>query len=367
MRVLLTNNTLTVRGGAEAFVRDLARALQRRGHRVMAYTSDPAAQPRLLENDPVPVATDLERLPLRPDVIHAQHHLDAMTALAALPGVPAIYHCHGAVWRECPPLHPRIHRYAAVTPTLAERLSVEYALAPERVRVVPNGVDLERFAVPARPPRATGPVTILCVARLIEQKGLVHLLDACRELERRGVDFVCDVVGGPEEPLYTTYHLELKRRHRRLGLARRVRFAGAQPLAEVLERMRRADLFVLPCVIAADGSRDITPNALIEAMAMGLPVVSTAIGGVPEIVEHGVSGLVVPPADASALADALEALVRDPQRSAALGAAARLRVEAKFDSAVNVRRYAELFAGVARAPRGVPARVRVELSREPGD
>ncbi len=157
MRVLLTNNTLTVRGGAEAFVRDLARALQRRGHRVMAYTSDPAAQPRLLENDPVPVATDLERLPLRPDVIHAQHHLDAVTALAALPGVPAIYHCHGAVWRECPPLHPRIHRYAAVTPTLAERLSVEYALAPERVRVVPNGVDLERFAgvrtPPARPAR----------------------------------------------------------------------------------------------------------------------------------------------------------------------------------------------------------------------
>jgi glycosyltransferase involved in cell wall biosynthesis len=192
MRVLVTNNTLMVRGGAEAFVRDLARALQRRGHRVMAYTTDPAAQPRLLENDPIPVVTDLERLPLRPDVIHAQHHLDAMTALAALPGVPAIYHCHGAVWRECPPLHPRIHRYAAVTPTLAERLSVEYGLAPERVRVVPNGVDLERFAGIRRP--AARPARVLFYSHR-------HLpgsptFDAVREAAvTRGLAF--DAVGRP--------------------------------------------------------------------------------------------------------------------------------------------------------------------------
>jgi glycosyltransferase involved in cell wall biosynthesis len=146
-----------------------------------------------------------------------------------------------------------------------------------------------------------------------------------------------------------------------------VRFIGARPLADVLDRMRHADLFVLPCVIASDGSRDITPNALIEAMAMGLPVVSTAIGGVPEIVEDGVSGLIVPPGDAAALAGALEALIRDPERSAALGAAARRRVETKFDSATNARCYVELFAGAIGAPREMPAAIPAMLARASGD
>ena len=97
MRVLITNNCLDARGGAESFVKDLARGLQRLGHSVLAYTSDPTQQERLLDNDVVPVATDLEHLPFVPDVIHAQHHLDAMSALASVLGAPAIYQCHGAV------------------------------------------------------------------------------------------------------------------------------------------------------------------------------------------------------------------------------------------------------------------------------
>src|SRR5579862_4781542 len=115
MRILLTNTILGTRGGSESFVRDLARGLQAFGHSVMAYSSDPKHQERLLESDVIPVATDLERLPFAPDVIHGQHHLDAMTAIAGLPGVPALYHCHGAVWREAIPAHPRIHRYLAVS------------------------------------------------------------------------------------------------------------------------------------------------------------------------------------------------------------------------------------------------------------
>ena len=236
-----------------------------------------------------------------------------------------------------------------------------------KIHVVHNGIDLERFEPPVRVARTGGPVALLCVARLIEQKGLTHLLDACVELGRRGIDVVCDVVGGTEEPLYTTYYLELLRHRRRLGLEERVRLVGARPLADVLGMFRTADVFVLPCVVAADGSRDITPNALIEAMAMGLPVVSTAVGGVPEIVEHGVSGLVVAPGDALALADALEALIRDPQRGAALGAAARRRVEEKFDIAKNVHRYVELFTGEVRAPRALPAPGTAALVRAPGD
>lgn len=158
MRVLITNTRLDGRGGSESFLRDLARGLQCRGHSVLAYSSDSTQQERLLENDVVSVATDLENLPFRPDVIHAQHHLDAMTALASLPGVPALYHCHGAVWRESAPKHPRIYRYLAVSRTLAERMTVEFNISPGDITVLLNGVDLARFrtvrSLPPRPARA---------------------------------------------------------------------------------------------------------------------------------------------------------------------------------------------------------------------
>lgn len=151
MRVLITNGTLQGRGGSESFVRDLARGLQARGHSVMAFTSDLSQRPRLLDYDQVPVVTDLERLPVRPDVIHAQHHLDAMVAIAMVPGVPAIYHSHGATWKGCPPLHPRIHEYVVITPTAAERMAVESGIPLSSITLLPNGIDLQRFFTVRQP------------------------------------------------------------------------------------------------------------------------------------------------------------------------------------------------------------------------
>ncbi len=145
MRVLITNNRLDFRGGAESFVGDLARGLQARGHRVVAYSSEPGQTQRTLERAGIPATTDLFGLDFRPDIIHAQHHMDAMTALASLPGVPAVYHCHGAVWRENPPAHPRILRYLAMSETLRERMMIEGNLAGGDVEVVLNSVDLSRF------------------------------------------------------------------------------------------------------------------------------------------------------------------------------------------------------------------------------
>jgi glycosyltransferase involved in cell wall biosynthesis len=114
----------------------------------------------------------------------------------------------------------------------------------------------------------------------------------------------------------------------------------------VQEAYRHADLFVLPCVVAPDGSRDVTPNALIEAMAMQLPVVSTPVGGIPEIVEHGVSGLLVPPGDPDALRDALAELAADAALRERLGRQARVRVTERFDLTTNMRRFAEAFQGL---------------------
>lgn len=158
MKILITNNRLDLRGGAEMFVRDLARALQTRGHSVLAYSSDLGEGERLLQSDLLPVSTDLENLPFRPDIIHGQHHLDAMSALMALPGVPAIFHCHGAVWREAIPKHPRIYHYLAMSRTLKERLVIESNIAADDITVWLNTVDTARFQtvrnLPAQPARA---------------------------------------------------------------------------------------------------------------------------------------------------------------------------------------------------------------------
>lgn len=158
MRILVTNQNLNSRGGAQTFVRDLARGLQELGHSVIAYGSDGSNRERLLENDLIPVATDLENLPFKPDIIHGQHHLDAMTAVMSLPGVPAVFHCHGAVWRDCPPKHPRIHHYMVVSKTARERMTAESNIPESDISVVHNGINLARFREvrmpPARPARA---------------------------------------------------------------------------------------------------------------------------------------------------------------------------------------------------------------------
>ncbi len=158
MKILITNNSLANRGGAQTCVRNLARALESMGHSVLAYSCDPSQHERLLENDVVPVATDLETLPFLPDVIHGQHHLNTMSAVTALAGVPAIYHCHGATWQDCVVKHPRIYHYLAISRTMAERIMAESNIPHSDITVLLNGVDLARFrhvrTLPPRPARA---------------------------------------------------------------------------------------------------------------------------------------------------------------------------------------------------------------------
>ena len=221
------------------------------------------------------------------------------------------------------------------------------ALMPGRqteVHTIYNGIDLSQFDPPERSPTAALPTRILCVARLVEQKGLTYLLDACTLLRERNISFTCDVIGGTEEPLYAEYWQRLQDQHVRLNLESLVFFRGAQPFASVMEAYRTADVFVLPCVVAKDGRRDITPNAVIEAMAMKLPVVSTPVTGLVEIVEHGTSGLLVAAEDPVALANEIELLIRDRSLATRLGENARKRIESRFDADKNVLARLQLFA-----------------------
>lgn len=210
------------------------------------------------------------------------------------------------------------------------------------IHVVYNGVEIGRF----RPAVRVGerrPLRLLAIGRLVEQKGFRYLLHACRVLLDRGADFTCEIIGGPVEPSHTITWLELRMLHARLELESCVRFSGAQPFSSVLAALERADLFALPCVRARDGSHDVTPNSLVEAMAMGLPVVSTTIGAISEIVDHERDGLLVSPNDERALADAIERLMNDAELRSNLGAAARRTVEERFDIERNVTKRIRLF------------------------
>lgn len=204
------------------------------------------------------------------------------------------------------------------------------------VRVIPNGLDPEQFSPAAGHVDRDGPSHIVAVGRLVEPKGFPVLLDALKLLRDRGVDFTAEIVGGPREPDDTVTWVQLRKRHTTHQLGDRVRFSGEAGMTGVIDAYRRADLFVLPCIRARDGSHDITPNSVIEAMAMGLPVISTTSGAITEIVDDGVDGLLVRPGDADTLAAAIERLLRDPRLRRSLGEAARRKVLERFDAERNV-------------------------------
>ena len=159
MRILLTNRSLDQRAGSELYLFELATRLLARGHAPVAFSPRLGKVAAALREATIPVVDDLGAVGEPPDLIHGQHHTAAMTALLHFPGVPAVFVCHGwKPWEEIPPRFPRILRYVAVDYTTRERLVSEQGIPPERVEVVLNFVDLDRFRprppLPAKPRRA---------------------------------------------------------------------------------------------------------------------------------------------------------------------------------------------------------------------
>lgn len=172
-----------------------------------------------------------------------------------------------------------------------------------RVRVLHCGLDLDRFPFRDAPPVGT-PARVLCVGRLVPKKGHAVLLDAAARLVADGVDLKVELAG--DGPLAAP----LAERAAALGLTERVAFLGAVAPEEVLERMRGADLVVLASRVAEDGDRDGLPVVLVEAMALGVPVVTTRVAGIPELVAAD-AGRLVAPDDPAALADAIRASLEE--------------------------------------------------------
>jgi glycosyltransferase involved in cell wall biosynthesis len=194
------------------------------------------------------------------------------------------------------------------------------------------GVDPARFAPPAGA-RAVGPLRLLCVGRLTPAKGQLLLVHACAELQREGLPFELTLVGdGPD-------HARLKEAVRRHGLQHRVRFAGPLNQREVQAELAQADAFVLPSL--AEG----IPVVLMEAMASGVPCISCPVNGIPELIEHGHSGLLAMPGDVADLTAQLRRLVDDADLREQLAAHGRKKVEQHFQLGRNVARLATILRG----------------------
>ncbi|WP_029059789.1 glycosyltransferase family 4 protein [Stappia stellulata] len=200
----------------------------------------------------------------------------------------------------------------------------------DKVRLVYHGLDFSPFPKPGTAPgtadgAADRPVRLLSVGRAVEKKGYDDLLHALARLPDR-LHWHFDHVGGGEKAD------DLKALGERLGLGERITWHGARPREDVIAAAKRADLFVLTSKIAKSGDRDGLPNVLMEAQAMGLCCLASDVSAIPELIGNGETGVLVPPGDRAAIAEALERLIRSPETRDRLGRAAAQDVRDRFSA-----------------------------------
>lgn len=218
----------------------------------------------------------------------------------------------------------------------ADYIAAAVPAKPAPVWVIRHGVELDQFSPQPRPPVVAN-ARLVTVGRLVEKKGFPDLLQALGRLHASGHRITCHVYGdGPLlEPL-----MELRDS---LGLADVVHFAGEHSRETIIQALRSSDLFVLTPTVTEDGDRDGIPNVLVEAMACGLPVVSTSAGGIPELVSHGVNGLLTAPGDVEGIQTQIATLLDTPELRQRMGVAARRTVETGYDVNVAAEQLHKIF------------------------
>ncbi len=288
----------------------------------------------------------------RPDVVHTHGWgtlFEGLTA-ARLAHVPVVVHGeHGTLQLHG---HRRwlqrggwswANQVLSVSSRLSERMAGETGFPLQSIQTIRNGVDLMRFG---RTGRAAARVTlglgdddvvIGTVGRLVPVKDHVSLVEAVAHLRPEGIEPTLVIAG--DGPL----RQEIVQRAAAWGVGRQVRLLGHRPDVETV--LAALDVFVLSSI--SEG----LPNTVLEAMATGLPVVATRVGGTDEVVEDGVTGVLVPPRSPEALGGAIARIIRDGALRGAMGAAARRRVETEFALADTVRRYEALYVRLVGARR----------------
>lgn len=281
----------------------------------------------------------------RDGVRHVHAHFATAAAevardAGALAGVPVTVTAHAKdVFHQdnAPLLAGRLRGVAAVV-TVSEHNAdhLRTVLPGVPIHLVRNALALR----PARAPASYGP--ILCVCRLVPKKGVDCLLEAFAQLGSLRPALRLELIGGG--PLQE----QLQAQAIRLGIGDRVDFLGPQPSSRVEEALRRCAVLALPCRIDGSGDRDGLPTVLVEALAGGTPVVTTDILGLPELVRHGHTGLLVPPDDPAALAAAIGKLLDDPVLAAGLGAAGRELVARDYDPGRSAAGLKQVWAQASR-------------------
>jgi glycosyltransferase involved in cell wall biosynthesis len=297
-----------------------------------------------------------------PDVKHLHAHFcHGVTTVAMfvsrLRGLPFSFTAH-AKDIYLPELNPgdllavkmRRARFV-VTCTEANKIHLDHCrpAGSARVHAIYHGLDTALFAGARKASKPAVP-RILSVGRFVEKKGFTFLVDACAVLRDRGIRFECLIVGGSD-----TYQAQVQKRIAEHALESLVTLRNAVTQEELRHIYSASSIFALPCQVLDNGDRDGIPNVLAEAMAMEMPVVSTDISGIPEIVRSGENGLLVPPRDSEALAGALVTLMQNAPLSERLGRAGRATILEVFDSRRNTARLAELFTrelGIELSSRG---------------
>lgn len=199
-----------------------------------------------------------------------------------------------------------------------------------------HGINLTIFSPEQSKISPAQPPVILSVGRFVPKKGFPVLMRALGILKKKGISFRAYVIGGgPQKE-------ELQNLRTELELEENVQIISKLSQRELLNYYQQASVFTLACQIQPDGDRDGIPNVLVEAMALKIPVISTNISGIPELIEHEKSGLLVPEKDPEALASALERVLRNPEWAAWMAEAGRRKVEAEFDARRNIQKIGEL-------------------------
>lgn len=236
---------------------------------------------------------------------------------------------------------PKLMESAAAIVTVsdyaANHLRERFPDSAARIHRVYNGVNLSRFH-PSDP--GSGIPAIVSVGRLIEKKGFADLIKACELLTSRGRRFVCEIIG--EGPLESALRAQIAE----ADVTGCVKLAGPLTQSEIALRLAHATIFVLPCTREEGGGMDNLPTVIMEAMAAGLPVISTPLAGIPEMIEHNINGELVPEHDPSAICAAMERLISDPERARRLGDRGRQIAREKFSIETSARTLQGLFKSI---------------------
>ena len=196
---------------------------------------------------------------------------------------------------------------------------------PEKISIVRATIRLDKFCELPSIKNDNTKIKILAVGRLVEKKGFEYLIRAMQSVTKKNPSVFLNIIGDGE------LMADLKKLSFELGVAKSINFLGAQPNEVCMEELTTSDIAVLPCIIAEDGDMDVCPLTLQEAMAMSIPVISTTVGSVPELIENGKEGILVNPKDTTVLSDSIIKLSANSSLRNKMGKCGRKKIQKEFN------------------------------------